>query len=115
MAMQVHKTAGLVFTIATIFSLPLSAIAQSALVSSDRPAQLDCLVGYPDRSFRGDRALTRYELAAGMAACLDPLNQQVNLLKTDASPKSDFKTILQTQQDLTEEIKRLQERLDNLR
>lgn len=113
--MQVHKTTSLVFTIAPIFFLPLSAIAQPALIPSDRPSQLDCLVGYPDRSFRGDRALTRYEFAAGMAACLDPLNQQVNLLKTDASPKSDFKTILQTQQDLTDEIKRLQERLDKLR
>ena len=30
-----------------------------------------CLEGYPDRTFRGDRALTRYEFAAGLNACLD--------------------------------------------
>ncbi len=30
-----------------------------------------CLEGYPDRSFRGNRALTRYEFAAGLNACLD--------------------------------------------
>ena len=32
-----------------------------------------CLEGYPDRTFRGDRALTRYEFAAGLNACLDIL------------------------------------------
>lgn len=30
-----------------------------------------CIVGYPDGTFRGDRALTRYEFAAGLNACLD--------------------------------------------
>lgn len=30
-----------------------------------------CLEGYPDRTFRGDRALTRYEFAAALNACLD--------------------------------------------
>jgi len=30
-----------------------------------------CLEGYPDNTFRGNRALTRYEFAAGLNACLD--------------------------------------------
>jgi len=30
-----------------------------------------CLEGYPDSTFRGNRALTRYEFAAGLNACLD--------------------------------------------
>ena len=30
-----------------------------------------CLEGYPDRTFRGNRALTRYEFAAALNACLD--------------------------------------------
>ncbi|MDY6936347.1 MAG: iron uptake porin [Cyanobacteriota bacterium] len=29
-----------------------------------------CIAGYPDGLFRGDRALTRYEFAAGLNACL---------------------------------------------
>ncbi|MBM0742336.1 hypothetical protein JOY44_12015 [Phormidium sp. CLA17] len=99
----------------TIFSLPSTAIAQSGSVSSDLPSQLDCLIGYPDRTFRGDQALTRYEFAAGMAACLNKLNQQVDLLKINASPQSEFTSILQKQQDLTQEIQRLNERLNNLR
>ncbi len=34
-----------------------------------------CLEGYPDRTFRGNRALTRYEFAAGLNACLDVVTQ----------------------------------------
>ncbi|MEM8504171.1 MAG: iron uptake porin [Cyanobacteria bacterium P01_D01_bin.1] len=34
-----------------------------------------CLEGYPDRTFRGDRAMTRYEFAAGLNACLDTIFQ----------------------------------------
>ena len=28
-----------------------------------------CIVGYPDRTFRGNRALSRWEFAAGLNAC----------------------------------------------
>lgn len=30
-----------------------------------------CIAGYPDGTFRGNRAATRYELAAALNACLD--------------------------------------------
>ncbi len=30
-----------------------------------------CIAGYPDGTFRGNRALTRYEFAAGLNACLN--------------------------------------------
>ena len=36
-----------------------------------------CLEGYPDRTYRGNRALTRYEFAAGLNACLDVVVQVV--------------------------------------
>jgi hypothetical protein len=32
-----------------------------------------CIVGYPDRTYRGDRALTRWEFAAGLNACLNSI------------------------------------------
>jgi hypothetical protein len=32
-----------------------------------------CIEGYPNRTFRGNQALTRYEFAAGLNACLDVL------------------------------------------
>ncbi len=36
-----------------------------------------CLEGFPDQSYRGDRALTRYEFAAGLNACLDVVIQLI--------------------------------------
>jgi len=35
-----------------------------------------CLEGYPDQTYRGNRAPTRYEFAAGLNACLQALQQQ---------------------------------------
>ena len=35
----------------------------------------DCLEGYPDRTYRGDRALTRYEFAAGLNSCFEQLQR----------------------------------------
>lgn len=32
-----------------------------------------CIVGYPNKTYRGNRALSRYEFAAGLNACLDKI------------------------------------------
>ncbi len=37
-----------------------------------------CLEGFPDRTYRGNRALTRYEFAAGLNACLDVVIQLID-------------------------------------
>ncbi|MDJ0621185.1 MAG: iron uptake porin, partial [Calothrix sp. MO_192.B10] len=34
-----------------------------------------CIAGYPNGTYRGNRALTRYEFAAGLNACLDRVNE----------------------------------------
>jgi hypothetical protein len=34
-----------------------------------------CLVGYPDRSYRGNRSLSREEFAVGLNACLNTLER----------------------------------------
>lgn len=36
-----------------------------------------CIVGYPDRTYRGDRALTRNEFAAGLSACMEQLERRL--------------------------------------
>lgn len=36
-----------------------------------------CIVGYPDRTYRGDRALSRNEFAAGLNACLTQLERRL--------------------------------------
>jgi hypothetical protein len=37
-----------------------------------------CIAGYPDRTFRGNQATSRYEFAAGLNACLDKINIRVH-------------------------------------
>jgi len=34
-----------------------------------------CIVGYPDKTYRGNHALSRYEFAAGLNACMDRVNE----------------------------------------
>lgn len=34
-----------------------------------------CIQGYPDRTFRGNKSMTRYEFAAGLNACLDSVSR----------------------------------------
>lgn len=48
--------------------------ALTFLANSEDQGGLDCLEGYPDGTYRGNRALTRYEFAAGLAACLDAIS-----------------------------------------
>ncbi|MFN5978733.1 MAG: iron uptake porin, partial [Pseudanabaena sp.] len=37
-----------------------------------------CIAGYPDRTFRGKQATSRYEFAAGLNACLDKINEIIS-------------------------------------
>ena len=76
--------------------------------------RLTCLVGYPDGSFRGDLALTRYEFVAGMAACLDKTIEPLQSSQGEFATKSEMETVLQQQQQMNDEVKKLLERVNNL-
>jgi hypothetical protein len=66
-----------------------------------------CIAGYPDGTFRGNQALTRYEFAAGLNACLDALSR-VTVATGDA-------TLLgQLQQEFAGELASLRGRVDSL-
>lgn len=43
----------------------------------DLSRRYDCLKGYPNGTFRGNRALTRYEFAAGLNACLQQIERLI--------------------------------------
>jgi hypothetical protein len=51
-----------------------------------------CIAGYPDGTFKGQRALTRYEFAAGMNACLDRINELLADSTADLVTKEDLAT-----------------------
>lgn len=91
-----------------LFPVMLGASAQTV---DSRPTRLDCLVGYPNGTFQDNRALTRFEFAAGMAACLDWQRQSLEAQKGGFATRQDVGTLLQTQQELNREIKQLNERV----
>ena len=74
-----------------------------------------CVTGLPDGTFRGDRALGRYEFAAGLSACLDWLTERIDTLadKDFVSP-GDLATLRRLQEEFEVELTTLRGRLINL-
>jgi hypothetical protein len=72
--------------------------------------QYGCIQGYPDRTYRGQASLTRYEFAAGLNACLDVIAQ---LVATGISP-DDLATIRRLQEEFQAELNTLRGRVDAL-
>lgn len=52
-----------------------------------------CIAGYPDGTYRGNRALTRYEFAAGLNACLDRVNELIATATSDLARREYLTTI----------------------
>ncbi|MFM7366670.1 MAG: iron uptake porin, partial [Sphaerospermopsis kisseleviana] len=52
-----------------------------------------CIAGYPDSTFKGNRALSRYEFAAGLNACLDQVNKLIASSTSDLAVKEDLEGI----------------------
>ena len=69
-----------------------------------------CIEGYPNRTFRGNQAMTRYEFAAGLNACLDVVLQ---LIGSSSSPE-DLSTVRRLQEEFQAELSTLRGRVDAL-
>jgi hypothetical protein len=57
-----------------------------------------CIAGYPDCTYRGNQALTRYEFAAGLNACLGQVNQLIQAATDEVIAQADLE-VLQRLQD----------------
>ena len=66
-----------------------------------------CIAGYPDGTFRGNRAATRYELAAALNACLDQVSDRF-------ASKEDLATVKALQEEFKAELATLKGRVDGL-
>jgi hypothetical protein len=73
-----------------------------------------CIAGYPDSTYRGNRALTRYEFAAGLNACLDRINELIATATTNQVTKEDLTTLQKLQEEFAAELASLQSRVDAL-
>jgi hypothetical protein len=73
-----------------------------------------CIAGYPDRTYRGNRAMTRYEFAAGLNACLDRVNELIAAATADLVKKEDLTTLQKLQEEFAAELATLRGRVDGL-
>jgi hypothetical protein len=73
-----------------------------------------CIAGYPDRTFRGKQATTRYEFAAGLNACLDKINEIISAGLADKVSKEDLATLRKLQEEFAAELATLRGRVDAL-
>jgi len=72
------------------------------------------IAGYPDRTFRGKQALSRYEFAAGLNSALDKINEIISSGLADKVSKEDLATLQKLQQEFASELATLRGRVDAL-
>ncbi len=73
-----------------------------------------CIAGYPNGTYRGNRAMTRYEFAAGLNACLDRVNELIATATSDIVKKEDLATLQRLQEEFSAELATLRGRVDAL-
>src|SRR4028119_2322292 len=73
-----------------------------------------CIAGYPDGTFRGNRAMTRYEFAAGLNACLDKVSEIIRASTSNLATKEDLAALQRLQDEFAAELATLRGRLDTL-
>jgi hypothetical protein len=66
-----------------------------------------CIAGYPDGTFKGKRAATRYEMAAALNACLDQISDRF-------ATKEDLEAVKALQEEFKAELATLKGRVDGL-
>ncbi|MEM9274371.1 MAG: iron uptake porin [Cyanobacteria bacterium P01_F01_bin.143] len=71
-----------------------------------------CIVGFPDQTYRGGKALSRYEFAAGLNSCLNQIERLI--ASSEAIAQKDLETIQRLIEEFQAELATLDERIDNL-
>ncbi len=70
-----------------------------------------CIAGYPDKTYRGGQALTRYEFAAGLNACLDRVNELIASGTADLVKREDLTALQKLQEEFAVELATLRGRV----
>lgn len=73
-----------------------------------------CIQGYPDGTFRGDRALTRYEFAAGLNSCLRRIEALIAGSGGDRVTRADLEAIRRLTTEFRAELTALGTRVNAL-
>jgi hypothetical protein len=72
-----------------------------------------CIEGYPDRTYRGNRAMSRYEFAAGLNRCLDRISELITA-NSNYVTKEDIARLQRLQEEYAGELAQLKGRVDTL-
>ncbi len=73
-----------------------------------------CIVGYPDGTYKGNRAMTRYEFAAGLNACLERITELIAAATADLVTRDDLAVLQRLQEEFAVELAELGGRVDAL-
>lgn len=73
-----------------------------------------CIAGYPDGTYRGNRAMTRYEFAAGLNACLQQIERLIGTRTEGLVTKEDLTTLQRLIEEFGTELAQLRGRVDAL-
>lgn len=65
-------------------------------------SRYNCISGFPDNSYRGDRPVSRYEFAAGLNSCLNKLEGVI--AASEEVSTQDIETLLRLMQDFQAEL-----------
>ena len=71
-----------------------------------------CIAGFPNQTYRGSQALTRYEFAAGLNSCLNQIERLI--ASSEAVSAEDLETINRLTQEFEAELATLGGRVDEL-
>ncbi|MEC4812461.1 MAG: iron uptake porin [Scytonema sp. PMC 1069.18] len=72
------------------------------------------IAGYPNGTYRGNRAMTRYEFAAGLNAALDRINELVSASTENIVSRQDLAILQRLQEEFATELATLRGRVDAL-
>ncbi|GET36101.1 iron uptake porin [Microseira wollei] len=70
--------------------------------------------GYPDKTFRGNRAITRYEFAAGLNAALNRINELIATGTENLIASEDLLTLQRLREEFAAELATLRSRVDTI-
>jgi hypothetical protein len=73
-----------------------------------------CIAGYPDGTFRGNRAMSRYEFAAGVNACLQQIERIIQSSTENFVAKQDLEALQRLTDEFRTELTTLGGRVDKL-
>ncbi len=71
-----------------------------------------CIAGFPNQTYRGSKALSRYEFAAGLNACMNQIERLV--ASNQAIMREDLDKVLKLSEEFQAELATLGTKVDNL-